>query len=96
LSTKVTGKRPRPNWTLDLHRFLGGLALVFTAVHVLAIIADSYVSFGLTQVLVPLTSTWHPVAVAWGIEGLYLLAAVEVTSLLRKHRSKGCGGRRTC
>jgi predicted ferric reductase len=88
LSTKVTGKRPRPNWMLDLHRFLGGLALVFTAVHVLAIIADSYVSFGLTQVLVPLASTWHPVAVAWGIVGLYLLAAVEVTSLLRKHLSK--------
>lgn len=88
LSTKVTGRRPRPNWTLDLHRFLGGLALVFTGVHVAAIMADSYVHFGLTEVLVPLASSWHPVAVAWGVVGLYLLAAVEVTSLLRKHLSK--------
>ena len=26
---------------------------------------------------------WHPLAVAWGVTSLYLLAAVEVTSLLR-------------
>jgi DMSO/TMAO reductase YedYZ heme-binding membrane subunit len=36
-------------------------------------------------VLVPLASHWHPVAVAWGIASLYLLVAVELTSLLRRH-----------
>ena len=25
LSTKIFGKRPRPNWILDLHRMLGAL-----------------------------------------------------------------------
>ena len=55
LSTKVFGKRPRPNWLLDLHRMLGALALVFTGVHVGAILLDQYVHFGLTQVLVPFT-----------------------------------------
>ena len=49
LSTKVFGKRPRPNWLLDLHRFLGGLAVVFTAVHVVAIVFDSFVSFSSRQ-----------------------------------------------
>jgi DMSO/TMAO reductase YedYZ heme-binding membrane subunit len=88
LSTKVTGKRPRPSWVLDLHRFLGGLALVFTAIHVGAIMADSYVHFGIVEVIVPLASGWHPVAVAWGVVALYLLAAVEATSLLRKRLSK--------
>ena len=34
LSTKVLGKRPRPNWLLDMHRWLGGTALAFTGVHV--------------------------------------------------------------
>jgi DMSO/TMAO reductase YedYZ heme-binding membrane subunit len=85
LSSRVFGRRPKPSWLLDLHRYLGGLAVVFTAVHVVAIMADSYVSFGLTDVLVPLATSWHPVAVAWGIVGMYLLIAVEVTSLLR-HR----------
>lgn len=88
LSTKVFGKRPRPNWLLDLHRFLGGLAVVFTAVHVVAIVFDTFVSFSLVNVLVPFTGTWHPGAVAWGIVAMYALAAVEITSLLRKHISK--------
>jgi predicted ferric reductase len=88
LSTKVFGKRPRPNWLLDLHRFLGGLAVVFVAVHVVAILFDSFVSFALVNVLVPFTGSWHPVAVATGIVAMYALAAVEITSLLRKRLSK--------
>jgi DMSO/TMAO reductase YedYZ heme-binding membrane subunit len=82
-STRVLGRRPRPAWLFDLHRFLGGLALAFTGVHVLAVLADSYVHFTLLNVLVPLTGDWHPLAVAWGIVGLYLLLAVELTSLAR-------------
>lgn len=88
LSTKVLRGRPRPNWILDLHRFLGGMALLFTGIHVASLVADSYVHFGLVEVLVPFTGSWHPVAVAWGVIGLYLLAAVELTSLLRKRISK--------
>jgi hypothetical protein len=88
LSTRVLGRRPRPAWLLDLHRFLGACAVVFTAIHVIAIVADSYVHFGLADVLVPFASSWHPVAVAWGIVSLYLLAAVEITSLLRRHLSR--------
>ena len=88
LSTKVLRGRPRPNWILDLHRFLGGLALVFTGIHVVSLILDSYVHFGLVEVLVPFTGSWHPMAVAGGVIGLYLLVAVELTSLLRKRISK--------
>jgi predicted ferric reductase len=83
LSTRILGRAPRPAWLYDLHRFLGGIALVFTGVHVLAIWLDTYTSFSLVQVLVPFAATWHPDAVAWGIAGFYLLVAVEVTSLLR-------------
>ncbi len=88
LSTKALGGRPRPNWLLDLHRFLGGLGLVFTAIHVAALVLDSYVSFGLVQILVPFTSSYRPTAVAWGVVSLQLLVAVEVTSLLRRSISK--------
>ena len=83
LSTKILGKRPRPNWILDLHRMLGALALVFTGVHVSAILADQYVHFGLVDVLVPFASKWRAGAVAWGVVGMYLLVAIELTSLLR-------------
>jgi methionine sulfoxide reductase heme-binding subunit len=88
LSTKVLRGRPRPNWILDLHRFLGGLALIFTGIHVAALVGDSFVHFGLAEVLVPFASDWHPVAVAWGVIALYLLIAVELTSLARKRISK--------
>jgi predicted ferric reductase len=88
LSSKVFGKRPRPNWLLDMHRWLGGVALIFTGVHVLALLADQYVHFGLASVLVPFASNWHPVAVAWGVIAFYLLLAVELTSLARARLSK--------
>lgn len=88
LSTKVTQGRPKPAWLLDLHRFLGATALVFTAIHVTSISLDTYVHFGPVNVLVPFTGSWHPDAVAWGILGVYALLAVEVTSLLRKRLPK--------
>ena len=88
LHSRILGSRPRPAWLLDLHRYLAGVAVVFVGVHVGAILLDGYVHFDLVQVLVPFTSTWHPGAVAWGIVALYLLLAVELTSLLRSHLSR--------
>ncbi len=35
-SARATGSRRRPNWWLDLHKYLGGLAFVFTLLHVAA------------------------------------------------------------
>ncbi|MCU1463778.1 MAG: putative rane protein [Acidimicrobiales bacterium] len=83
LSTRALGRKPRPAWLLDLHRYLGGLATIFTGVHIAAIVADSYVHFDVASVLVPGASSWRPGAVAWGVVGLYLLLAVELTSLAR-------------
>ena len=82
------GKRPRPNWLLDLHRFLGGTAVVFVVIHVVSILLDTFVHFGIADVLVPFASSWKPTAVAWGIVGFYLLLAIEITSLLRSRISK--------
>jgi len=88
LSTRVFDRRPSPKWLTDLHRFLGGTAVVFAAVHVGALVADSYVHFGVADVLVPLASRWRPVAVAWGVISLWILLAVEITSLLMKRLSR--------
>jgi predicted ferric reductase len=88
LATRVLGRRPSPAWLLSLHRYLGALTVAFVGVHVGAVMLDSYTNFGVTDVLVPLTGSWHPLAVAWGIVGMYLLVAIEVTSLLRHRMSK--------
>jgi DMSO/TMAO reductase YedYZ heme-binding membrane subunit len=84
---RAFGRRPSPAWMLSTHRYLSALAVVFVGVHVVALLADSYVQFSLADVLVPTVSSWHPVAVAWGIVGMYLLVAVETTSLLRARLS---------
>jgi DMSO/TMAO reductase YedYZ heme-binding membrane subunit len=88
LSTRLLGRRASPAWLLDLHRFLGGSALVFVALHLAGLVGDSYVHFGPSELLVPLASKWQPVAVAWGVVAMYLLVAVELTSLVRTRLPK--------
>ncbi len=83
LSTRVLGGRPRSAWLLDLHRFLGGAAVIFLTIHVVTIMLDTYVHFGPVEAFVPLAASWRTVPVAWGIVAMYLLVAVEATSLLR-------------
>ena len=89
LATKVLGRTPGPGVAAEpapLPRRARRVA--FVGVHVGAIMLDSYTDFGLTDVLVPFTGSWHPLAVAWGIVGMYLLVAIEITSLLRHRMSK--------
>lgn len=84
LSTRLLKPYDRPAWLLDLHRWLGTLTIVGVAVHLVALISDSYVHFGLAEVLVPMNTTWRPGAVAWGIVAMYLLVAVQASSVLMK------------
>jgi hypothetical protein len=85
VSTRLLGRWPAPGWTLDLHRFLGGMALAFTGIHLAGLLLDSYVRFDLLDIFVPFAASWRPAAVAWGVTALYLLLAVELTSLARRH-----------
>ena len=84
LSTKVLGKRNVPAWLLDLHRWFAALSVVFTAIHVVALVADSYVYFGWSEIFVPMASTYEPGGVAWGIVAFYLLIAIQVSSLMMR------------
>jgi DMSO/TMAO reductase YedYZ heme-binding membrane subunit len=80
----MQGGRPGPRWTLEVHRFLGAASVAFTGIHVLGLVMDSYVHFGWAEVLLPFASQWQPGAVAWGVVTMYLLAAVELTSLFMR------------
>lgn len=83
-ATRFLGSRVRPAWTLDLHRWLGGLSVTFTAIHIAGLVLDDYVEFGAREVLIPMASEWRPTAVAWGIVAAYALIAVQATSLAMK------------
>ena len=84
-TTRIAARRLRPAWLLGLHRHLGGLAVIFTAIHLIGIVADSYVTFSWAAVLVPMASEWRPGAVAFGVVAMYLLIAIEATSLAIRH-----------
>ena len=84
LSTRVLKPYDRPAWLLDLHRWLGSLTVLVVGMHLASIVADSYVHFGVADMLVPMATSWRPLAVAWGIIAMYLLVAVQVSSLLMK------------
>ena len=84
LATRLLGDRPRAAWLMDLHRMLGGLALVFTALHAVGLYLDDWSGIGATELLVPLAAEYNAGPVALGVVGLYLLVAIEVTSLLRQ------------
>lgn len=85
VASRMFPVRSAPKWLLDTHRFLGALALCFTVVHLAALWADSYLQFGVRELFVPLASLYEPGAVAWGVVALYLLTAVELTSLVMRH-----------
>jgi len=68
----------------DVHRFAGMLAGVFIWLHVLALVADNYLSFGLTDLLVPGTAPYRPVWTALGVVAAELLLAVAITNRYRK------------
>ncbi len=88
LTNKTLHRSTAPAWVLDLHRHLGGLSVVFVAVHVGALPLDGYTHWGWSDLFVPMSTTWHPGAVAWGIVGMYLLVAIEITSLLGRRFPK--------
>ena len=88
MSTKILGRRARPAWMLDLHRYLGALALTFTGVHVAGIVFDTYAKIGLVSALVPFADKRTTIPLALGIVSLYMLAAVELTSLARRHLNR--------
>ncbi len=70
--------------TNELHGYVSLLALVFVAIHVLAIAIDPFTHFGLAAVLVPFASRYRPVWMSLGIVALYLLLAVWVSTRLRR------------
>lgn len=76
-SSRNTGGRRSPAWWLDLHNWLGGLALIMTGLHLLAAYLDTNSGIGFVDLLVPGTS---PTSITWGVIAAYLLVAAVLTS----------------
>ncbi|MFP5256495.1 MAG: ferric reductase-like transmembrane domain-containing protein [Acidimicrobiia bacterium] len=88
LASRALGKKPPAPWLLALHRWTGGLTVVFTLGHVGALVADSFVHFGWADLLVPFASSWESAAVGWGVIAMWLLVAIQLTSLQMRRLPK--------
>jgi sulfoxide reductase heme-binding subunit YedZ len=88
LASRALGKKPPAPWLLAVHRWTGGLTIAFTLGHVGALAADSFVHFGWADVAVPFASGWRTTAVAWGVIAMWLLLAIQVTSLQMRRLPK--------
>lgn len=84
LITRMLKPADRPAWLLDLHRWLGAIAVVTTGVHLAALVADNYVYFGWRELFVPQASKWKTSAVTWGVIAFYILVVVQLSSMIMK------------
>ena len=83
-SARETGTRYRPAWWLDLHNWLGGIALIFTIAHIAIAYLDSNSGLSLASLFVPGVATSQRLAVAWGVIATYLFATTVLTSWPRR------------
>src|SRR6478735_11914127 len=88
LGLALGGKAQSRRWPRfsveDVHRFGGLLVGSLIGVHVLAIAADSFLPFSLTQLLVPFTSSYRPLWTGLGIAAAELLVALAITNRYRR------------
>jgi methionine sulfoxide reductase heme-binding subunit len=83
----LAGRKTLPGWPRfaveDVHRFANLLTWSFIGLHVLALLADTYIGFSVAEVLVPFASHYRPAATAAGVVAMELLAALAVTNAYR-------------
>ncbi len=84
VSSKIFDVIFHRSFTYDMHQYISLLAIGFTALHIIVLLADQYLPFNVFQVLIPFIAPYRPVWVAFGIIGLYLTLLVTVTFYIRR------------
>jgi methionine sulfoxide reductase heme-binding subunit len=79
----------RPGWprflSAELHRSVSLVTLIFLGIHVVVAVIDPYTSLGWASALVPFSSPYRWFWLGLGGVGMYLIAAIVATSLLRPY-----------
>jgi sulfoxide reductase heme-binding subunit YedZ len=83
MSTRLLGTK-RQKGLLELHRTLVWTGLAAVGLHVVSLLLDPVMHFGLVSALVPFAAPWKPGAVAAGVVAGWLSLALAVSFRLRK------------
>ncbi|HEY1458152.1 MAG TPA: ferric reductase-like transmembrane domain-containing protein [Solirubrobacteraceae bacterium] len=74
-----------PRFVVDsLHRNVALMTMVFLVLHILTSVLDSFAPISLTAAVVPFISAYRPFWLGLGAISFDLLAAITITSLLRR------------
>jgi methionine sulfoxide reductase heme-binding subunit len=78
------------SWHVDeLHQFVATLSVIMVMGHLLALRYDTYLPFSWTNLLLPVSEPYRPLAVMIGVFALYALAATILTSWFKRRLSYG-------
>jgi len=88
LRTRLLGQGVKPPALMNMHRWLGVLALTFLAIHLLLLLVDPVVAFSVPQLLIPGLAPWKPFAVGLGVVAMWLMIPVSVVGRLRQRLGK--------
>lgn len=83
-TTGALGRRVSKASAITVHQFLSTSGLVLLGVHIGGLLVDSFMPFGVADVLVPAASSYRPAATALGVIAMYASVFVVVTSWMRK------------
>ena len=84
LSSKLLGRRVKAKPLAFTHESVGLGALLATVVHMVVLAVDEYVEFGAVELLIPGTSTWEPLATAFGVMAAYAVTVVSLSFYLKR------------
>jgi ferredoxin-NADP reductase len=82
LSTRVLRKIDSPSWLQDIHGFASGASVVMVLLHLISLMLDGWLHFSVPELLVPFAAHYRALPVTIGVFALYVLIAVQATSLL--------------
>jgi predicted ferric reductase len=83
-TTSVLGKRVSKASATTIHQFTATCGLFLLGVHLGGLLVDTFTPFSVADVTIPMSSSFRPVAVTFGIVAMYLMVFVIVASWLRK------------
>lgn len=83
LSSRVLKDWSPGSLSMTLHSAISWLALAFTAVHVVLLLFDDYLTYLVRDIVIPFTGPYRPVAVGLGTLALWLMLIVTPSFMLR-------------
>jgi sulfoxide reductase heme-binding subunit YedZ len=86
-TTAIVTKRVSKPAANMFHQFVATTGLVLLGVHLAILLVDAYMPFHVLDLLVPMRSTFRPLAIAAGVIAMYATVAIMVSSWVRKKLS---------